>query len=267
MAECLLQPAAPIFSAATWGWLVWERSCSQRDNFAIARLALYVIVVLSAMWVVLCGSRGALLATGVAGVALLFSARARITTKLLAVGGFSAASVLLFLNTQSGRTAIDVFCHRILHQTVEQRYTSSRDDLFTLAFELGLQRPVAGWGLGGFRANSWTYPHNLFLETFAEGGLIGIALLAIVFWTWWRSVKRSRQPLPGTTLAALFLMVTSACFSGNFYDSRGVFLLLALSIEPLASANFKPATARPIHRNAHAARIANTRGLNSLRAS
>lgn len=204
-------------------------------NVAVAQLSLYVVVVLSAMWVVMCGSRGALLATGLAGFVLLLTSKTRIATKFLAVVSFSLASLVVFLNTEAGRNAIDVFRLRILQQTVEQRYTADRDDLFSEAVELGLARPFTGWGLSGFRANSWTYPHNLFLEAFSEGGIVGLSLLLWIFWIWWRTLRRNPQAKTGTNLATMALMVTAACFSGNFYDSRGVFLFLALSIDPLTS--------------------------------
>ena len=202
-------------------------------HFAIQRIGLYVIVVLSAMWVVMCGSRGALLATGVAGMVLLATARARLSTKIAAVAAFAVAAIAAFFCTEVGRNAVDVFRHRILQQTVEQRYTSSRDSLFSDAIQLGLEQPVAGCGLAGFRANSWTYPHNIFLEAFAEGGAIGVLLLLLVFWTWWQSLQHCRQAKTGTTLAAVALITTAASFSGNFYDSRGVFILLALTVDSL----------------------------------
>lgn len=207
---------------------------STRSSTA-AKLSLSIVVVLSAIWVVMCGSRGALLASGVAGLVLILTAQARLVTKAIAVIGFCVVGSVALLHTELGQTALEVFSHRILEQTVEKRYTASRDSLFSSAVELGLERPVAGWGLSGFRSHSWTYPHNLFLETFAEGGLIGVSLLLFVFWTWWRTLRSNRQAFSGTTLASLALVVTAASFSGNIYDSRGVFVLLALSIEALPS--------------------------------
>ncbi|WP_425398228.1 O-antigen ligase family protein [Aeoliella sp.] len=203
--------------------------------FSLAKVSLYTIVVLSAIWVVMCGSRGALLATGVAGVVLFLTARTNFATKITASLAFAMAAMFMFANTEAGRNAMDVFRHRILQQTVEQRYTADRDDLFTEAVELGMEKPVLGWGLSGFRANSWTYPHNIFLEAFAEGGVIGVVLLLWLFWSWWRALRRNRSAMTGTTLAGMALLVTSACFSGNFYDSRGVFLFLAISVEAIAS--------------------------------
>ncbi len=202
-------------------------------NIALARLSLYVVVLLSILWVIMCGSRGALLASGVAAVVLLLAGRAKWTSKVLAVVTFSLAGLVVLENTQLGRTATDVFRDRILHLTFEERHTAARDSLFSAAIELGMQRPVAGWGLSGFRTHSWTYPHNILLETFAEGGTIGLTLLLLVGWTWWRTIKLRGKSIPGTTYAALALLVTSASFSGNLYDSRGVFVLIALSVDPL----------------------------------
>ncbi|MCO6047430.1 O-antigen ligase family protein [Aeoliella sp. ICT_H6.2] len=202
-------------------------------SFSLAKVSLYTIVLLSAVWVVMCGSRGALLATGVAGIVLFLTARVGFTTKITASLAFSIAAIFMFANTEAGRNATDVFRNRILRQTIEQRYTADRDDLFIEAYELGMEKPIIGWGLSGFLANSWIYPHNLFLETFAEGGMIGVLLLMWIFWKWWTSLRRDRRAMTGTSLAAMVLLVVAASFSGNYYDSRGVFLFLALSVEAI----------------------------------
>lgn len=194
----------------------------------------YALVILSPMWVVMSGSRGALLALGMAGLVLLWTAKTSWATKLVGVAALGCLGTVAFVATDVGRNAAEVFHHRILQQTVEQRYTSSRDDLFMQAVEVGLDSPVLGCGLSGFRAYSWTYPHNIVLETFAEGGLVGVVLLAMMLLAWWRHLARASHNTPGSLLAAMALMITAASFSGNFYDSRGVFLLLALSIAPLS---------------------------------
>lgn len=194
----------------------------------------YALVILSPMWVVMSGSRGALLALGVAGLVLLWTAKTRWATKIVGVAALGCMGAVAFFTTEFGQNAVEVFRHRILQQTVQQRYTSSRDDLFTHAIDVGLENLILGCGLSGFRAHSWTYPHNIVLETFAEGGLVGVALLAVVLLAWWRHLATCNHKTPGSLLAAMALMFTAASFSGNFYDSRGVFLLLALSIAPLA---------------------------------
>ena len=67
--------------------------------------------------------------------------------------------------------------------TADQRYSFS-----TSAWEAFLNKPVLGWGAGGW-STLWhysdervvTYPHNFVLEIAAEQGLLGLSVLGLLF--------------------------------------------------------------------------------------
>jgi O-antigen ligase len=163
------------------------------------------------------------------------TAKTSVVKKSLILATMSAATAFAFLCTDVGSQALDVFQGRIVEQTVENRYLAGRDDLWYQAVEMAQERPITGWGLDGFRANSWNYPHNLFLEVLVEGGLIGFLLLLNVGRAWWLQCRRSRCRIPRSPLVALALTFTAAQTSGDLFDSRGVFLLAALSSSSAAA--------------------------------
>jgi O-antigen ligase len=109
-------------------------------------------------------------------------------------------------------------------------YLSGRGSLYASALELGRDYPVGGAGLAAFPAlGLGVYPHNLFLETFCEGGGMGLVLLLLLLLTFGASVWRRRRALEGTCLAAVVLVLVGSQVSGDLYDSRGLFLLMVLT--------------------------------------
>jgi O-antigen ligase len=148
--------------------------------------------------------------------------------------GLGGAAFLFF--TSMGQDALEIFQARIVDATIHDRYLSARDDLWQDAIDWAQERPVLGWGLNGYRANSWTYPHNMFLEVIVEGGGVGLLLLLNIGRAWWSQAKRSRFQIPRVTFAALAVVFTAAQTSGDLFDSRGVFLMLALSAPAVVAA-------------------------------
>jgi O-antigen ligase len=217
-----------------------------------ARIGSIGVIGTAAMLVVRSGSRGGLLSFGVAGAVYTVTSKMSIAHKALIVAAVGVATGLAMLYTDAGQQAIDVFTGRIVQQTLENRYLSGRDDLWLDALEMMRDRPMFGLGLDGFRANSWNYPHNIFLEVAVEGGAVGLLLLLNIPRAWLRHVSRAREPVSRTYLAALALTFVAAQTSGDLFDSRGVFLLVALSL-PVAglaarkalSSDLRPAALKP----------------------
>jgi O-antigen ligase len=92
---------------------------------------------------------------------------------------------------------------------------------------MGLRHPVAGGGLNAFQAlGHGVYPHNVFLEAFAEGGILGVTVLVLFLARplWLLGARRDDVLVP---LACFAVVLLSSQFSGNFFDTRGVFLLAA----------------------------------------
>lgn len=57
----------------------------------------------------------------------------------------------------------------------------TRERIYDLAYEIFLQYPIAGAGLGGYHfITGYTYPHNFFLELLCETGLIGFAISLLI---------------------------------------------------------------------------------------
>ncbi|MHA7633791.1 O-antigen ligase family protein [Corallococcus sp. M7] len=109
-------------------------------------------------------------------------------------------------------------------------YLSGREILYERALQLGKDFPVAGAGLAAFPAlRLGVYPHNLFLEVFCEGGVVGLLLLATVLGTFVRSALLRRQGLDGATVGAAVLVLLGAQSSGDLYDSRSLFLLMVMA--------------------------------------
>jgi O-antigen ligase len=194
-----------------------------------ARPACVAAIVVAMLMVLLCGSRGGLLSASVAVATFTVTARTSLSSKILIIAVLAGATAVAVSFTDVGRHAADVFHSRIVEQTLENRYLAARDVLWTDAWEMVCAKPLFGWGLNGFRANSWTYPHNIFLESLVEGGGVGLALLLMIPWVWWRRFRHSGVRISRVQLAALALLLTAAQTSGDLFDSRGVFLLIALA--------------------------------------
>lgn len=124
---------------------------------------------------------------------------------------------------------------RFVEQTFEQKYDSGRSDILAASLRLFERRPIAGNGLDGYYAlvgsqSGFEYPHSLPLATLAEAGLLGGILLILALVTLYRSGLR--RPL--TTEALFFLaagsfVVVASLFSGDYYDSRFLWLFLLLA--------------------------------------
>jgi O-antigen ligase len=189
-------------------------------------------VAVAALLIVLCGSRGGLLSFAVAGSVYVMLTKASIARKACFVAAMVLATAIVLFYTEPGRQAIEVFNGRIIELTIERQYLAGRGELWTQALQLFVERPLFGWGLDGFRANSWNYPHNIFLEVMVEGGAVGLLLFLNVFRAWRGQCRRSNLRTPSVSLVALALTVTAAQTSGDLFDSRGIFLMLALATPP-----------------------------------
>lgn len=202
------------------------------------------IAVLAGLMVVMCGSRGGLLSTVMGAMSLVLLAKTSLVKKTLAMLMIAAAGCVGLFFTSAGQNALEVFQHRIVHQTIERGHLANRDVLWTQAVELGQENPMLGLGLNGFRSNSWTYPHNIFLESWVEGGAVGVSLLLVALLVLAHSLWRLRDRVSRPAIAVFVVTLVAAQTSGDLYDSRGVFLLMAL-ITPAALASTQSTVRQP----------------------
>lgn len=121
---------------------------------------------------------------------------------------------------------------------LSQQHPSGRAALFSGAYLTGMKHPWFGIGLDGFRYTVNTeYPHNIFLEVFAEGGAMGLVLLMIFIGSIVRHLWANRRRIDGPTLSGCVAVLVAAQFSGDLFASRGVFLLALLALVPTTSTN------------------------------
>lgn len=115
---------------------------------------------------------------------------------------------------------------------------------YRAALQLWSQRPVAGWGLGGWSMAYWhmderVYPHNLIFETMVEEGLLGLAALLLFLYAVFRRLRashaRTRARLP-CLLPGLVYLISIAMFSGDLDDDRFIWFWCGLALAGCALA-------------------------------
>lgn len=193
------------------------------------------VSALAILLVVLSGSRGALLASAVGILALLCLERVRFSRLAAMFALVVALSIPLLYLTPMGNIARQVYTTRVLQLTFGQGYSAGRDDIYALAVETGLKHPFFGIGLAGFAATNAEgfYPHNLFLEIFSEGGIIGLFLIVLVLLASCKLFWDARRHLDTTALACFILLLTATQLSGDLYDSRAIFFFPLLATIPV----------------------------------
>jgi len=208
-----------------------------------ARLATALFAV---TLVVLSGSRGAMVALGVASLALLWVARVQVSRIAWILSGGGTALAVFLATTSLGAKITLMFQERFVRLVLQERYTAGRDLLYLDALDLGARYPGLGAGLAAFPALGYgVYPHNIALEAFAEVGLVGVTLLLLVLRRPLLALVTRDARLEPSTTAVFVLLLCAAQFSGDFYDSRGVFLLalLATPAGPASRPRARPARA------------------------
>jgi O-antigen ligase len=185
----------------------------------------------AAMLVLLSGSRGAIVALLLATAVLLWGHRVRPTKLLVAALIVVVLVALAVMFTAPGQAAAEMFHERVIRLTLEEEHDSGRSDIYDDAIALGWSAPLYGDGLAGFPARGFfVYPHNLELEAWAEGGLVGVVLLALALWRPIVTlIERPRGVVP-LDLAAFVALLGAAQVSGDFFDARGVMIFGLLAV-------------------------------------
>lgn len=109
---------------------------------------------------------------------------------------------------------------------------------YRAAVELWTERPLLGWGLGGWSMAYWhmdvrEYPHNLFLETLVEQGLVGLAALMLFLYSTFGH-WRAHQMQIGSSLPCLLpgfvYLISIAMSSGDLDDDRFIWFWCGLML-------------------------------------
>jgi O-antigen ligase len=196
-------------------------------------------VGLAFILVILTGSRGALVAFSALALGFLMMSQRRLPTTIFSLAMLAIVTYLALADSMIWDAVENTFRSRVIELTLEKRHDASRGELFQGALDLALQNPLLGKGLASGRAFLGQYPHNLFLETLSDGGLVGLGLLVGCFLIVAYSLGTHEGTLDTTCLATFVMLLTSSQFSGDFYDSRGVFLFMPLIVVRLTRSDGK----------------------------
>ncbi|MEE9381817.1 MAG: O-antigen ligase family protein [Nannocystaceae bacterium] len=169
------------------------------------------------------GSRGALLLSFI-GAATFFNVRRVKAGKVLILLGILIAILWAALALGYFADVAETVEKRFIKATLEKGHDGARGPIFDRAWEMGFGSPLLGEGVAAFaNLGIAVYPHNIFLEAFAELGVVGVMLVtwilieAAIARTWYLSVA-------AVSKGGFFMMGMSAMVSGDFFDSRYLFL-------------------------------------------
>lgn len=198
------------------------------------------------------GSRGGL-AAFLVGVLALFAldpaSRRFVLTRPLIILAFFAVGGAALLVADVGIIA-EIGTERIVEQTLEGGYLSMRDILFQWAWDFWLEAPAFGNGLGSFAlVTPLEYPHNILMEFLCETGIVGLLLFLALFLSSTARQFVSANPERGLLLAVVALLFVAAQASGDFVDSRLLFLFLLYPVTVAAASRvrvtFRPVSGEP----------------------
>lgn len=214
---------------------VWALTTPRRDfRVVLILLSASLMVILLAT-----GSRGGLLSLATAvGIFLMLrflNNRGSNLQGVLILGGVGIITVVMIAlgSLESGRATGDVL----------------RADLWRCAVNMGLEHPLFGVGPGQFGREYRTCrtpvevddrlgtAHNVYLNTFAETGMVGMAIslglgitIVLVWWRRWRSEPSATLKIrSGVTFAALVGLGVQSAFD-TFVMTPLVLLILVLLV-------------------------------------
>jgi O-antigen ligase len=189
-----------------------------------------------AVGAVLSGSRGGLLAGAAVLLIGIFPIMRRLGAKRSIWTSTLTALGLWGFLVFGGTTTMAFLQERFVQQTLVQGYSSGRVSIAEQVIGLFQGHVWFGVGLDGYygllgQYSGAEYPHNLFLASAAEGGLVGITLVAVAIIALIKAALK-RRPISVNTLfawlAGILLLVASQ-FSGDYYDSRMMWFFFVLA--------------------------------------
>jgi O-antigen ligase len=205
-------------------------------------LLLYLSMGFPFTLVLLSGSRGALAELIIGIILSLTLLRIPLKHKALTLPALLAPILLSAWLSPEGSLFKNIKTiqeHRLVNHTLENFHSSGREKILGKALDEGLKNPLVGNGLNSFTmefesewgANSGNnkivnihYPHNLFAEAFAEGGIIGFLILSSAAILLARNMLRRLQKTWGLMSAGVVISFVFSNLSGDIYDCRILFL-------------------------------------------
>lgn len=257
-----------------------------RTSNILLRFVSLAVVPLALIVAASSGSRGPLLMLGICAV--IFSLRrfmawragmenrpATVAPLRIIVIGLLGSSLLLLapLSSVAGflpQTSVDrleslssIFsgvANQDLSEEAPDNSTGDRLVAYAFAWEMFADRPLLGWGTGGFATlipleeprlawpETTAHPHNLFLQAAAEYGLVGLVILVVLMGLALRRGFRLGRDPHWNTIAILFVFfVLGAMVSTEMIDNRmvwGLMMLMLVAPDPDVSDQHQPAAWR-----------------------
>jgi O-antigen ligase len=113
-----------------------------------------------------------------------------------------------------------------------------RLEYYGAAVDIALDRPLLGWGVGGWSNVFWQrdfrqYPHNLFFEALVEQGLIGLSVLVYFLFSVFRTLRASFSDISHrfpALLPCLVYLLFISMFSGDIDDNRYIWFWCGLTL-------------------------------------
>jgi O-antigen ligase len=230
--------------------LIWVTFVLRQRGLLLRAIALLLIPG-AVIVAVASGSRGPLLALvilGVIGAIRYLSRPGRMSWRLAgAIAGAILASVVVVSALGAALPSLSLnrfinlegFVGQIVGGNLDPSTVDTsigeRMILYRSAVAMIEERPVIGFGTGGFQAASprftgppdYAYPHNAFLQYGVEFGVVGVALFAAIVWL---ALARPfpRDHLGNAVRVASAFFLLNAMVSDDIYGGRPMWGLLAL---------------------------------------
>lgn len=217
----------------TIGSLEWKK-------FRVSGLV-FIVPAIAVSLLILTGSRGAMLAGSLGLLTYLALDRRSLVAKFLLISVCTLFLIVAFLWTGLGGTMLASFSDRVINMTFEEHFESShRSELFADAISLWRESPIFGLGLSGYASRGiMRYPHNLFLELLCEGGIVAAVLFVLSLLPIVGMMVFHRRELHTLSVSAFVMYFVASMFSGDLYNSLGLFLLMLFIVIPAQTAHGK----------------------------
>lgn len=193
-----------------------------------ARILLVIIAITLVLALISTVSRGGIV--GLAAMALIAAFRAK--RKMMALL-LLAVTVIVFMNFMP-----QSMHDRFSKTKIEENYTGEgtidstirRYNLSLAAWNMFLQRPIIGFGIGNYFYNCSQYAlvepgraHNMYLEVMAELGIVGITLLLAMFFSTFKTLNRicKLNSFPASAYASgLYVGLIGFCIAAIFLHAQ-----------------------------------------------
>lgn len=221
---------------------------------------LFLLIGFSGLF--LSGLRGAIVCSMVISAIILIHSLKEKNISVIKIGAFLFGGLLVLLVAAYFNNSFSILLSRftqvfnIFHQQdLSDGAISTRLHIYKNSFELFLQNPIVGRGLGGYYDNALfqftrglKYPHNIVIEYAIELGTLGLIFIAVVLSIIFKSVLKIN-----TVLSFIFLyFILLSMFSYSIPFQTGMFSFIAfVALNEKNIMKIKNSIDKPVIKNTH----------------